>query len=91
MSEFEETKRIADKLLDEPNADPDDTLRMLSRQFLRATERDDMIADLLTNLAQILDVVKGEWAEEWSVWDQAQRDEITLFLIYYHAKKGATR
>jgi hypothetical protein len=31
--------RLANKLLDEPNADPDDDLRMLSRQFLRRNER----------------------------------------------------
>jgi gas vesicle protein len=35
---------------------------------------------LVTNLAQILDVVKGEWGESWSDWDQEQRDKITDLL-----------
>ena len=87
MSEFEETKHLADKLLDEPNTDPDDSLRMLSRQFLRAVEREDSTANLLTNIAQILDVVKQEWAESWSAWDQEQRDAITKFLTYYHRRQ----
>lgn len=39
-TEFENTKWLADKLLNEPNADPDDDLRQLSRQFLRAIERE---------------------------------------------------
>ena len=32
------TWRLAEHYLDEPNADPDDDLRMLSRQLLRARE-----------------------------------------------------
>lgn len=35
---------------------------------------------LLTNVAQILDVVKGEWGPAWSAWDQEQRDGITNWL-----------
>lgn len=41
----------------------------------------DQTANLLTNLAQILDVVKIEWGEAWSEWDQAQRDGITKYLL----------
>jgi hypothetical protein len=40
------------------------------------------IIELLTNLAQILDVVKQEWGESWSAWDQEQRDKITQFLLW---------
>ena len=39
--EFARTLRLADRLLDEPYADPDDDLRTLARQFLRAVERSD--------------------------------------------------
>lgn len=42
--------------------------------------------DLLTNIAQILDVVKIEWAESWSDWDQAQRDGITAWLTEYYRR-----
>jgi len=38
-TEREETIRLANKLMDEPNCDPDDDLRMLSRQFLRCIEK----------------------------------------------------
>jgi len=39
MSERDEAIALANKLLDEPYADPDDDLRLLSRQFLREIER----------------------------------------------------
>ncbi len=38
MSEKEEAYKLADRLLDVPNADPDDELRVLSRQLLRHKE-----------------------------------------------------
>ena len=38
MAEFEEAFDLANRLLDEPNTDPDDDLRMLARQFLRGCE-----------------------------------------------------
>ena len=34
-TELEDTIELANRLLDEPNCDPDDDLRMLSRQLLR--------------------------------------------------------
>jgi len=46
-----------------------------------------LLPDLLTNVAQILDVVKGEWGEAWSDWDQEQRDRITTCLALL-AKEG---
>lgn len=39
------------------------------------------VENLLINIAQILDVVKTEWAEAWSPFDQEQRDHITKLLI----------
>lgn len=38
MTEFQETKLLAEKILDRPYADPDDDLAMLARQFLRQVE-----------------------------------------------------
>lgn len=42
----------------------------------------DSIANLLTDVAQILDVVKTEWGAEkfWSDWDQGVRDRIASAL-----------
>lgn len=39
-------------------------------------------AQIMTNVAQILDVVKIEWAAEgqWSEWDQGVRDSISAWL-----------
>lgn len=37
--EYKLAIKLADRLLDEPYADPDDDLRTLARQFLRAVER----------------------------------------------------
>ena len=36
--------------------------------------------DLGCNVCQILDVVKGEWKEEWSTWDQSVRDGFSEML-----------
>src|SRR5579872_5986020 len=49
-------------------------------------------AAILTNCAQILDVVKPEWKESWSEWDQATRDGITNWLTnhYTHAAKAVS-
>ena len=38
------------------------------------------VAELLADIAQILDVVKGEWGPSWSDWDQGVRDRITATL-----------
>ena len=38
MSEYEETKLLANRILERPNCDPDDDLCMLARQFLRGDE-----------------------------------------------------
>lgn len=39
MSEKDEAIILANKVLDRPNADPDDDLAILARQLLRALER----------------------------------------------------
>ncbi len=53
MSELEETLILAEKLLDEPNCDPDDDLRMLARQLTRRH-------DAVRKLESIRDHWKGE-------------------------------
>jgi hypothetical protein len=50
MSEFEEAIVLAERILDTPNKDPDDSESMLARQFLRSVERErrgDPTADLI--------------------------------------------
>jgi len=89
MDEYTETRILANKVLDRINGDPDDDLAILSRQLLRADERAEFAADLFTNIAQILDVVKQEWAESWSAWDQEQRDGISRILnFHYQSRSG---
>jgi hypothetical protein len=52
-------------------------------------ERDEII-EVLTNICQILDVVKWEWSAEnsWSKWDQSVRDEISRILRKLYAERG---
>jgi len=91
MTETAEARVLANRVLDRVNADPDDDLAILARQLLREDERTERMASLLCNLAQILDVVKQEWAKSWSAWDQEQRDGITSELKAYYEKKVIVR
>lgn len=52
MSERTDADKLARRLLDEPNADPDDDLRMLSRQLLR---RGEVIERLEKRLGEMCD------------------------------------
>lgn len=52
MSERTDADRLAEKLLSEPNADPDDDLRMLARQLLR---RRDVIERLEKRIVEMSD------------------------------------
>ena len=87
MTEFEETVQLANRLLDEPYADPDDGLRMLSRQFLRQVEA---VSKLKENLVKQLDPM-GDLI-------QANRDEIlkkheeavTLISSVFRGGRGQT-
>lgn len=70
-------QELPDQLLDvHAICDERDRLRALARKM----------ADTLCNCAQILDVVKIEWGESWSVWDQSVRDDITACLRAFHSK-----
>lgn len=53
--------------------------------------REARAANLLTNIACILDVVKQEWGEAWSQWDQEQRDGITAWLKEFYDAGQAGR
>lgn len=48
MSERTEADKLAERLLDELNADPDDDLRMLSRQLIRRGEVIDRLEKILS-------------------------------------------
>lgn len=43
LSERDQAIRLANSILERPNADPDDTLAILSRQFLRALRYDSRV------------------------------------------------
>lgn len=51
---------LANKLLDEPYADPDDDLRMLSRQLIRLEEMAEKRAD---KIHQLRDALAMAWRE----------------------------
>lgn len=60
MSEREEAYRLADRLLDEPNADPDDDLRVLARQLLRHKEAVEKLkADLVARYDPTADLIQA--------------------------------
>jgi hypothetical protein len=81
MNELIESIDLAEKILDRNFADPDDDLAILARRVKRSREQIIAFRDLVCNVAQILDVVKREWGESWSAWDQEQRDKITELLM----------
>jgi hypothetical protein len=47
----------------------------------------DAAASALTDACMILDVVKGEWAEAWSEWDEGVRERITRLLVAHHERR----
>lgn len=58
--EYARVIRLANELLDDSSADPDDELRMLSRQFLRQIERADHYKNLLSQqTAEVREKVAG--------------------------------
>jgi hypothetical protein len=78
MTEFEETVLLANKLLDEPWCDPDDRLRMLARQFVRATEH----WRLVTDYAELVD------AQRYIVCPINARADGTLYLGQPRSEDG---
>jgi hypothetical protein len=53
MTEAEETRILANRILERPYGDPDDDLAMLSRQLLRADERVAIMRAALEELAYL--------------------------------------
>ena len=64
LTEYEETLILAHRILDRSSADPDDELAMLSRQFLRAVERVELLEKALG--ASAVKDLKAEWEAEQS-------------------------
>jgi hypothetical protein len=64
MREIEETFILANKILDNASLDPDSDISMLSRQFLRALERErkliGMIGDIRSIIAPLEEVFTHE-------------------------------
>jgi hypothetical protein len=80
MAELLESLDLSEKILDRNFADPDDELAILARRVQRSRYQIQQFRSLVGNIAQILDVVKLEWEDSWSSWDQEQRDKITELL-----------
>lgn len=59
MTEFEQAKLIAEKILNEPNADPDRDEAIVARQFNRLVERRQMLHPWL---------VASEWYQESAIF-----------------------
>lgn len=68
-TEYDDTVRLANKILDRPNADPDDDLAMLSRQFLRQVET---VKRLRGEKAELLAACKSalDDSEPMPAWDR---------------------
>lgn len=56
MSEIEEALVLANRILDRPNADPDDDLAVLSRQLIRVTESRDFYKKYTTTLKKLYEL-----------------------------------
>lgn len=68
-NELDDALRLADRLLDEPNADPDDDLRMLARHLRRQFESYERYKNALQTangflIMNNLEPVKLEYAHE---------------------------
>jgi hypothetical protein len=67
MTEYEEARLLANKVLDRFNCDPDDDLCVLARQLLRADERAAALAKALGSAKVTLD---GIAAADWKAWEE---------------------
>ena len=59
LSELRDAVALANRMLDRVNADPDDDVAMLSRQFLRAIERERRLVEALKLAATRLEILTG--------------------------------
>lgn len=72
--DYKQALYAADKALDEPNVDPDDDLRTISRQFIRMTERYEHLEKQIDKLATfIMENIPGEPSESEGAVDTAIR------------------
>lgn len=58
----------------------------MEREHGLTPEEAEKACELLTNCCQLLDVIKGEWGESWSEWDQSVRDGASAWLKRYHER-----
>jgi hypothetical protein len=65
MSEKEQAVKMANRALDVPWSDPDDDLRTISRQFLRAIEREEKVAHFHARAKALAD----KW-DRYSRWEK---------------------
>lgn len=77
--EYKRTVKLAEKLLDEPYADPDDDLRMLARQFNRAVERISLFSD--STLREVTELLPKKM--------ESGRNNPFLKIMYDHAPNNA--
>ena len=63
MSEFDEMVSLANRLLEQPYADPDSDELMLSRQFLRALERIERLKGRVAELVSACEYAAGSFAQ----------------------------
>lgn len=88
MSERSDCDRLADKLLDEPNADPDDDLRMLSRQLLRRREVIERLEKRLVEMSDnTLDLVHANRDSMLRIAEEALR---RISVVVKKARDGTT-
>jgi hypothetical protein len=79
MTEFEETKLLANHVLERSMADPDDDLAMLSRQFLRQVETVERLkADLIRLHDPMGDLVHANRDEILRKHEEAARKVRTI-------------
>jgi uncharacterized coiled-coil protein SlyX len=92
MTEAEETRVLANRILDRPNGDPDDDLAMLSRQLLRADERiarlesrcaalELELARLTEALADIQEIADRETANEGRLLEEIVRCSMNALAV----------
>lgn len=90
MTEKEQAIKLANRVLDTPNRDPDDDLSMMSRHFLRALERNtpDPRDTILAKMAEALKAFADAWglgvAADRRMWEAAR-----TALAEYEAWSGA--
>jgi len=78
---------VTDYALSKSGSGPGDLQGYIERlweQRDRAVRALPKAADILTNCCMLLDVIKIEWGEAWSDWDQSVRDAASAWLKEFY-------